>query len=349
MAPENATDHSCATRSTPSPIAEWYNVTREVFETEIVPRFQPAVLRGAVRDWPAVQKGLESPQAVAKYVASFDSGGPVTSFFGPPEINGRIFYNEDLSGLNFQQVNASLKGTLGRILGTLQEAEPPAVYMGCSSVAESLPEFGRENRLDLVPESVVPNIWIGNKTTIAPHFDIPDNLACVLSGKRRFTLFPPEQVSNLYVGPIDFTPAGPAISLGDVSNPDFERFPRFREALAAAQVAELEPGDVLYIPSLWWHNVESLGEFNILLNYWWEKIPPSLGSPFDALMHSMMNIASLPPEKRDHWRSLFEHYVFRSEGDPAEHIPPERRGSLGEPTPGMVRQMRAYFRKLFGG
>ena len=87
------------------------------------------------------------------------------------------------------------------------------------------------------------SLWIGNRTRTAAHFDLPQNIACVISGRRRFTVFPIGQLPNLYVGPLDFTPAGQAISLVDFHAPDFERYPRFREALRHAQVAELEPGD----------------------------------------------------------------------------------------------------------
>jgi hypothetical protein len=91
----------------------------------------------------------------------------------------------------------------------------------------------------------------------------------VVSGRRRFTLLPPEQVRNLYLGPLDFAPTPTPISLVSFRSPDFERFPRFHDALAAAEAAELEPGDALYIPSVWWHHVESIGVLNAMVNYWW--------------------------------------------------------------------------------
>jgi len=102
------------------------------------------------------------------------------------------------------------------------------------------------------------SFWLGNKTRISAHYDYPDNIACVVAGTRRFTLFPPEQIGNLYVGPVDKTPSGQAISLVDFSNPDLERFPNFELAMQAGYQAVCEPGDAIYIPSLWWHHVESL-------------------------------------------------------------------------------------------
>jgi len=116
---------------------------------------------------------------------------------------------------------------------------------------------------------VQPRLWLGNEVVTPAHFDESHNLACVVSGRRRFTLLPPEQVGNLYIGPLDFAPTPTPISLVSFRAPDFARFPRFHDALAAAQVAELEPGDALYIPSLWWHHVESIGLLNTMVNYWW--------------------------------------------------------------------------------
>src|SRR5690606_31993138 len=138
-------------------------------------------------------------------------------------------------------------------------------YAGSVPIPNSIPEFGAGNRLELLPASVVPRIWIGNAVTVWTHYDLSANVACVVAGKRRFTLFPPEQLVNLHVGPLDFTLAGQPVSLVDLEAPDYDQYPRFREALAHAQVAELAPGDALFIPNLWWHHVKSLDRFNVLV------------------------------------------------------------------------------------
>ena len=114
-----------------------------------------------------------------------------------------------------------------------------------------------------------PSIWIGNRTIASCHYDAPNNIACCAVGRRRFTLFPPEQIVNLYPGPLEPTPGGQAVSVVDFANPDFEKYPRFREAIAAGAGAEMEPGDAVFIPSMWWHHVEATEAFNVLVNYWW--------------------------------------------------------------------------------
>jgi hypothetical protein len=96
----------------------------------------------------------------------------------------------------------------------------------------------------------------------------------------------------------------------DLREPDFDKYPRFREALANAQVAELEPGDAIFIPSMWWHHVEALEPFNVLVNYWWRDTPRFLGQPQDALNHALLAIRDLPEEEKELWRQMFDYYVF---------------------------------------
>jgi hypothetical protein len=189
---------------------------------------------------------------------------------------------------------------------------------------------------------------MGNKAITPAHFDESSNVACVVSGRRRFTLFPPEQVANLYIGPLGYAPTGKPISLVSFREPDFARVPRFAEALAAAQVAELGPGDALYIPALWWHHVESLEKYNILVNYWWRGDPvaptPS-DSALDCLVHSIVNLRHLAPEQRKAWGTIFGYYVFDSEQHPEAHIPPHQRGVLGKLSADYVSQVKAFLVK----
>jgi Cupin-like domain len=123
------------------------------------------------------------------------------------------------------------------------------------------------------------------------------------------------------------------MSLVRLSAPDFARFPKFREALGAAQSAELGPGDAIFIPHLWWHHVESLEAFNLLVNYWWHAAGGAVGgagSGFDSLLLAMLNLRSLPAPARAAWRALFEYYVFGEQGGVTAHIPQRRRGILDQ-------------------
>ena len=328
-------------------VPEWSGVDLRRFTDEIVPRARPAVLRGLTSHWPAVGAG-SSPAAMADYIGRFDRGAPVEGFVAPAEAGGRFFYSDDLSGFNFERRQGRI-GDVARHLARQADRPGPAYYVGSATIAECLPGFERENRLPLLAgKATEPRIWIGNATVVAPHFDLSDNIACVVAGRRRFVLFPPEQVANLYVGPLDHTMAGQPASMVDPRDPDLGRYPRFRDALAAAEVAELEPGDAIYIPSPWWHQVEAPAGFNVLVNYWWDDVPADSGSPFEALVHGIFAMAPQPQARRDSWRAMFDHFVFRTGGDPAAHLPPERRGILAPSDPALRARIRNFLLRMLG-
>jgi hypothetical protein len=325
-------------------IPEVANRDDETLRREVLSRAQPMVLRGLVRNWPAVRHAQSSPGELIAYLRRLDSGALVQAVLIPPDAGGRLGYNADMSGLNFARNRLSLAAVGEQILRYSAFARPPAVAAQSARVDECLPGFVNDNPMTLLDPAVRPRIWLGNAITTPAHVDETHNLACVVSGRRRFTLFPPEQIANLYIGPIDFTPTGAPIALPSLTEPDFERFPRLRLAFQEAQIAELEPGDAIYIPALWWHHVESLGTCNVLVNYWWHPIPGEAAGAsmvFDCLLHCMLNVRRLPPETRAAWRSVFDYYIFGPDSPVSEHIPPERRGVLGQITPEQVQQIRA--------
>jgi hypothetical protein len=331
----------------PQHAAEWHDVDAELFEKTIKPRGRPAVMRGLVQDWPAAQAGRESPESLTAYLKSFYSGHPAPLFEAPASIRGRFFYNDTLDGFNFESKRALLSDVLDRLCHDLRNESSPALYSGSVSLPIYLPGFSNANHVRslITVESVLESIWIGNRTCIAPHFDNTENLACVVGGRRRFTMFPPDQIGNLYVGPLDFTPAGQPVSLVDVRNPDLARFPRFAEAAEVAEVAELSPGDAVYIPALWWHNVEALEDFNVLVNYWWRDVADYFDSPSMSLLHCLLTVKSLPPEQRRNWKAVFDYLIFQSEGPALEHLPPRVQGLFGELTQARADRLRSMLLK----
>jgi hypothetical protein len=308
---------------------------------EVLESTEPLVLRGLAADWPMVRASIESQAAATAYLRRFYKDANVVVMSGDPDIGGRFFYNDDLSGFNYRMHRTRLDSVLGDLTRFSADTNAPSTYVGSTAIDTALPGFRAENDFNFGGRQPVASIWIGNRTRIAAHHDLPDNLACVAAGHRRFTLFPPEQIANLYVGPLEFTPAGQPISLVDFANPDFERFPRFADALVTARVAELGPGDAILIPSMWWHHIESLDAFNVLVNYWWRQSPAHMDSPIGALMLALMTVRDLPPAQRTAWESLFRHYVFEADEKTAEHIPERARRSLGNLDAGLVRELRA--------
>jgi hypothetical protein len=329
----------------PGRIPEWRDVDPAMFRDEIVPRYRPAVLRGLVAQWPAVQRARTSLQSIGQYLSGFDKGSAVDAIIMPPHAAGRLFYSDDMRGFNFSRSRLSIGEVSDKLLRYSKFEKRPALVVQSALIADCLPGFSNENRLAILDESVAPRIWLGNIVTTPAHFDESNNVACVVSGTRRFTLFPPEQIGNLYIGPLGHAPTGTPISLVAMANPDFERFPRFRAALASALIAELEPGDAIYIPTLWWHHVQSLAKYNILVNYWWKGHVDKAGSAdtaLNCLLHCLLTLKPLPAEQRQVWKTIFDHYVFNASAESVEHIPEYVRGVLGEISPELAKQVKAF-------
>lgn len=324
----------------PAPIRVYEGVDRQRFDGEIRPSGQPAILRGLAADWPAVRAARTSDEALVAYLKRFGHGAPVPAIVGPPEIERRFFYTDDLKALNFTRGQTPLAPFLDRLLRDRTAARPYAMAVQSAPAPDLVPGFAQENGVGLIDGEVVPRLWIGNAIRVATHYDLMENIGIVVAGRRRFTVFPPDQVANLYMGPLELTPAGTPISLVDPAAPDLARFPRFAEAMATAQSATLEPGDAIYLPYHWWHAVDSLAPFNLFVNYWWNGAAATQGSPYDALLYGLFALRPLPPDQRRVWRAMFEHLVFLSDGDPAAHLPPEARGVLGAPDAEGFQRMR---------
>lgn len=300
------------------------------FFSEVAGSYRPTILRGFVRHWPAVQKALQSPEALCHYVLGFATGFEIDAVMTPPAERGRLFYKPDMEGFNFVRNKVPVARVIEQLARYSQFDAPPSVAVQSALIDDCMPRFALENVAPALPPSVKPRLWLGNTVTTPAHFDESYNLACVVSGERRFTLFPPEQVDNLYIGPLDFAPTPTPISMVNFRDPDYAQHPRFKEAQKAALIADLLPGDALYIPTLWWHHVQSTGPLNMMVNYWWKNEQPAddAGTTFDALVATLKAMKHQPPEVRAAWGAIFQHYVFDPAQDPAAHLPAHKQGVL---------------------
>jgi hypothetical protein len=315
-----------------------------LFQQQVVQACRPVVIRGLVADWPVV-KAARGLRTLRDYLATFDVGGRVEVFIGDPAIRGKYYYNPGLKGFNFERRTMKLIEALDCVL----EAGPSgqSVYVGSVPTAESLPGFAADNPMPLAASGAGPRIWLGTAANISSHYDTFDNLACVVAGRRRFTLYAPDLIGRLYVGPLDNTMSGPPVSLAASAPVGSEpQFPLFEEIRDQALHAELEPGDALYLPKLWWHQVQSISPLNGLVNYWWDALSLGPDAPYTALLLSMITIAERPAAERQAWQAFFDHYVFRSKGHPLAHLPPEQHGLLGPLKPDNYSKIRARIMRL---
>jgi len=303
----------------------------------------PTVLRGLARDWTLVQAGLRSSQAAMDELRAHYNGRPVQYNWGEPETAGRPFYKPGFTELNCEVRRGTLDQVLDELAGYQDDPRPPTYYVASLLVDYCLPGLRAGNDLDFAAQGVQapPAIWIGNRVTASCHYDAPNNIACCAVGRRRFTVFPPDQIGNLYPGPLEPTPGGQAVSVVDFNAPDLERFPRFREALAVGQTVVLEPGDAIFIPSMWWHHVQGLDPLTVLVNYWWASMPAWIPTPMHALYHAIWALRDRPENEKQAWREVFEYYVFGPAGRAGEHLPEAARGFLGPFDEMTARRMRA--------
>lgn len=330
-------------------LVEMTAVDADRFHGEIVPTGQPVVFRGLVGHWPVVAAARQGDADLFDYLARFDRQEPVGTLIAPPEAGGRFFYNEDLSSFNFQGGRARLSKSFEFLLAN-REVQRPATLAAQSIPADThLPGFSAENVSPLLNAEVEPLLWLGNRVIVAAHQDPYENLACVVAGRRRFTLFPPDAVADLYIGPFEKTPGGPPISMVAFDAPDLDRHPRFAQALEVSETVELEPGDALYIPYLWWHHVRSLDPVNLLTNYWWASEAAGRGRAMDAFLHAVLALRALPAHQRTAWKSAFDHYVFGAPEAATAHLPEAVHGMLGALSEEDARRIRQTLgRKLSG-
>lgn len=302
---------------------------------------QPFVVRGPASDWPLVRAGLDSADGARSYLAAHSRDRSFAANIGSSPDDDRLFYDAEMR-MNFRMVQGSLTEFMAAMATAERQGNAPVHYLSSVDMRDYFIGLAEGNSLPLGERRPLESIWIGTRTRIAAHNDVPDNLAVCAVGKRRFTLFPPDQFSNLYPGPLENTPAGRPVSMVDLHAPDFTAYPRFREALAHAQVAELEPGDAIFIPSLWWHHVEGLAPFNVLVNYWWRDAPHFLGKPEDALFHAILALRDLSAADKARWRDLFDHYVFANGEGVTQHLPPQAHGILAPLTAETAGQIKAH-------
>ena len=310
---------------------------------------QPVILKGLVKDWPLVIAGQESPHQVMEQLEQHDSAKPLLVYKGGPEIKARFGYDKHCTGFNFTSERATISEVFQLIRSQLSQDEHDYLYINSLRLDQGFPKLNQSHQLSFEhPEfnnnTPVAKIWLGTESVAVAHYDQPKNIACCVVGKRRFTLFPPEQVCNLYPGPLSPTPGGQVVTMTNISQPDFTRFPRLKEALASAYIAELEPGDALYYPSMWWHEVEAFDRFNAMVNFWWMTAPPYMGNPMDVLMHGMMSIRDKPAAEKKAWKALFDYYIFEDAEQVRAHLPSESHNAFAAMDDNLARRLRSMIR-----
>jgi hypothetical protein len=159
---------------------------------------EPFVLRGLAAGWKVVQKANISNDELVRYLRGCAADVPVRACRGAPANEGRVFYNEDLSSMNFEQVDTRMTAVLDELQQYEHDAHPPTIYMGSTETEYCMPDFAADNSLDLPGIQPTVRVWLGNRHRVAAHYDVLENIAVVAGGRRRFILFPPEQIARVH-------------------------------------------------------------------------------------------------------------------------------------------------------
>ncbi|HEU4886739.1 MAG TPA: cupin-like domain-containing protein [Thermoanaerobaculia bacterium] len=232
-------------------------VTRAQFAEKYFSRKIPAIVTDATADWG--MSGQWSPE----YLLSLIGAKPVTVSIS---ANGKFSY--DPSGKktsdSFSEQTMSFAEAARQIA---TEESGRQLYVMQQSIPLKFPELMREIRVPQwvpnVNETSI-NLWFGRSSVTPLHYDATNNFFAQQYGEKHFTIFSPGDTPHVYPHPIDSKMAH--LSSVDLDNPDLRAHPNF--SLARPIRFTVHPGELLFLPAFWWHQVRSPG-VSTSVSIWW--------------------------------------------------------------------------------
>jgi len=233
------------------------DVAPAVFFKKYVQANRPVVISGVMESWPALSRWSWSYLAA---VAGDCTGEVIVSRNG-------LYPDYVTQPSPMAKVDMRFADFLRRAAG--EETLPPVLGPG-----ETYYLYGKSYLLDAVPSlrddlrtpavlagipDIAERLWISTPGCVTPlHYDLSNGFLCQVRGHKQVWLFDPSQIDRLYPRGDKF----PGLdnferqSRVDIHHPDGEAFPELRRATALE--CTLREGDTLFIPSTWWHEVETL-------------------------------------------------------------------------------------------
>jgi len=282
--------------------------SKEEFFHEYFFRSKPVVITGALKDWPAMKKwtnefltkrfGTKMVRVAFAPYGEYEGCEKAHNFDNFKEFKLPDAIKSQLSFPDLVVVRpAFLEISFSDFMEILQSSNNSDVsaYLEYSSIPSLLPELQQDiNEMPFVLDELKRrhlNIWLSNGNTLGKlHFDPFDNFLCQISGKKQLLIYEPHDNANLYEAHIQeaslsYSPTtkrfrrkkllestSMVMSPVDILKPDYDRFPKFKDARALN--CTINEGDVLFMPSFWWHEVQSYPsekeQRNVAVNFWYE-------------------------------------------------------------------------------
>jgi histone arginine demethylase JMJD6 len=235
------------------------NLSYEQFAKEYLYANKPVVITDALRDWKAVKEW--TPEFFKK-----NFGGMTFKLDEKPK--------GDYKGNGDNSVEYTMERFIDRVLSSTEADPAPyfrnqilyAMFPTLKQDIEPLPEYFQPNWLpdhymvkyvgEVLNRGAALELYIGGKGGAFPvlHYDGAGAHAFLMQvyGRKQFIIYPPSQEKFLYP-----SPEKENLSLiNSVDKPDLAKFPLF--AQAEPTIFILEPGEMLFIPSHWWHTTKML-------------------------------------------------------------------------------------------
>ena len=257
----NSTTNDQAANVWPSLVAPIGRVdapTPETFRGDYLARNRPVIITGAMTGWQALDKWDLA------YLRAALAGTPLRAYMSPDGA----FRAEPTHGFH-ESLWVNLTGeqyvdwiSAGR--------RSPHLLVQHQSIITKLTQLQQDIRIPLYVDRTRVrdvNFWLGAGDNITPlHCDQADNLLAQVVGEKRIILAAPSRRTSLYPhNPLGIIP--PVTNRVNTMDVDPGRCPRFREVQFLD--GRLVPGEMLFIPVHWWHEVHGVG-INVSVNFWWE-------------------------------------------------------------------------------
>jgi Cupin-like domain len=230
--------------------------SRREFEERFLFPQRPVIISGAMEGWPARERWTND---YLKEKVGARTVRPSKAILYDPKK--RI--NDKSPPMKLAEYIDLLAG------GAISDGQ---LYVAQFPIKTGLPELWPDVRFPpFVDEGkyYAVNFWFGPGNNFTPlHYDAANNFLTQIRGRKQVMLCPPREIARLY--PFPFSYVGNHISQVNVASPDLTQFPAWAHADRA--LLELDPGDMLFIPTYWWHAAWGIDQ-NMSINYWWWPRP----------------------------------------------------------------------------